>query len=325
MCCGPSTLGAGAKTRLHTPKAVTYHESRIKKFTPHCIYRLVMTAFFSTTYTPKTVSPRPHTDMMQAVESQVVAAQAEEGEAPAPILISIEGNIGAGKSTVLNVLKQKHPDWVFIDEPVDTWTALKNADGTNLLEHFYQDQVRWAYTFQNCALLSRFTNIENTILKTAHDDKDKAYVNYMKLRTIYVLHVFYFLILSMVCYPCLHSSPQHAPCMVSKQLDLIYSVCSCVCRYSSKRRIYITERCLDTDKRVFAQMMYEDKKMNKIEMDLYCKWYHMLHQAHSGDATALSAIVYINTAPDVCAERIVKRSRGGEEGIPLEYVILSGV
>ena len=74
MCFGSSTLGAGAKTRLHTPKAVTYHEqphycrfmighslgrmeSRIKKlvwygmvdvcdgylaaeasgFTPHCV------------------------------------------------------------------------------------------------------------------------------------------------------------------------------------------------------------------------------------------------------------------------------------------------
>ena len=52
----PSTLGAGAKTRLHTPKAVTYHEqyhtlyimighslgrmeSRIKERTPHCICR----------------------------------------------------------------------------------------------------------------------------------------------------------------------------------------------------------------------------------------------------------------------------------------------
>ena len=56
MCFGPSTLGAGAKTRLHTPKAVTYHEhphycrlmighslgrmeSRIKKFTPHRVCR----------------------------------------------------------------------------------------------------------------------------------------------------------------------------------------------------------------------------------------------------------------------------------------------
>ena len=32
MCFGPSTLGAGAKTRL---------ESRIKKFTPHCIFRYI--------------------------------------------------------------------------------------------------------------------------------------------------------------------------------------------------------------------------------------------------------------------------------------------
>ena len=53
MCFGPSTLvGAGAKPRLNTPKAATYHEqyhtlyimighslgrmeSKIKKFTPH--------------------------------------------------------------------------------------------------------------------------------------------------------------------------------------------------------------------------------------------------------------------------------------------------
>ena len=56
MGFGPSTFGARANTRLHTPKAVTYHgqprycrfvighslgrmESRIKKITPHYIFR----------------------------------------------------------------------------------------------------------------------------------------------------------------------------------------------------------------------------------------------------------------------------------------------
>ena len=55
----PGTLGAGAKTRLRTPKAVAYHEqpdycrfmighsfgrmeSRIKEFTPHCVCRPCM-------------------------------------------------------------------------------------------------------------------------------------------------------------------------------------------------------------------------------------------------------------------------------------------
>ena len=42
----PPTLGAGAKTRLYTPKAVTYHgagaKPSIKMFTPHCIYMYVV-------------------------------------------------------------------------------------------------------------------------------------------------------------------------------------------------------------------------------------------------------------------------------------------
>jgi deoxyadenosine/deoxycytidine kinase len=32
-----------------------------------------------------------------------------------------------------------------------------------LLEVFYKDRKRWSYTFQSCALLSRFQNIENSI------------------------------------------------------------------------------------------------------------------------------------------------------------------
>jgi hypothetical protein len=35
--------------------------------------------------------------------------------------------------TLLKKLKELHPDWTFIDEPVDTWTQLRNEKG-NLLE-----------------------------------------------------------------------------------------------------------------------------------------------------------------------------------------------
>jgi deoxyadenosine/deoxycytidine kinase len=79
------------------------------------------------------------------------------------ILISIEGDIGAGKSTLITKLKKEHPDWHFIDEPVDTWLNLKTADDKNLLELFYTDKNRYSYTFQNCALLSRALNIKKTI------------------------------------------------------------------------------------------------------------------------------------------------------------------
>ena len=43
MCFGPSTLGAGAKTRL---------ESRIKTFTPHCVCRYEI--YFATEADPAT-------------------------------------------------------------------------------------------------------------------------------------------------------------------------------------------------------------------------------------------------------------------------------
>ncbi len=80
-----------------------------------------------------------------------------------PVLISIEGNIGSGKSTLFRSLKLYHPDWHFIEEPVDLWTSLKNERGESLLQLFYTDKRRWSYTFQNTALLTRATNLKKAI------------------------------------------------------------------------------------------------------------------------------------------------------------------
>ena len=83
-----------------------------------------------------------------------------------PIIISLDGNIGAGKTTLLAEIRNKINVHV-VDEPVAQWTALKNAEGTNLLELFYQDKKRWAYTFQNCAILTRLKNIKEAV-KAGH-------------------------------------------------------------------------------------------------------------------------------------------------------------
>jgi deoxyadenosine/deoxycytidine kinase len=80
-----------------------------------------------------------------------------------PILVTIEGDIGAGKSTLIDCLKRNHPEWHFIDEPVSVWQGLKNEGGENLLELFYKDTTKYAYTFQNCAILSRARNIQNAV------------------------------------------------------------------------------------------------------------------------------------------------------------------
>jgi deoxyadenosine/deoxycytidine kinase len=83
-----------------------------------------------------------------------------------PIVISMDGNIGAGKSTLLAALRTAMPDVEFVEEPVGAWMTLKNAEGKSLLELFYADKRRWAYTFQNCAILTRLRAIRGALAST---------------------------------------------------------------------------------------------------------------------------------------------------------------
>lgn len=82
------------------------------------------------------------------------------------IIISLDGNIGAGKTTLLAEIRKRMKEVYVVDEPVAQWTALKNADGKNLLELFYEDKKRWAYTFQSCAIMTRIKNIRDAIMHT---------------------------------------------------------------------------------------------------------------------------------------------------------------
>ncbi|KKP36062.1 MAG: Deoxynucleoside kinase [candidate division TM6 bacterium GW2011_GWF2_32_72] len=65
----------------------------------------------------------------------------------------IEGNIGAGKSTFLNLIKIFLPQYSVHQEPVDTWH--KKKEGQSLLESFYTTPKRWAYTLETLSLINR--------------------------------------------------------------------------------------------------------------------------------------------------------------------------
>jgi deoxyguanosine kinase len=174
---------------------------------------------------------------------------------PPPVLISIEGNIGSGKSTLLKKLRERHPNWNFIDEPVESWMSLRHSNGKSLLELFYEDKQRWAYTFQNTAILTRIINGHRAI-----------------------------------------EDWRAAGCPGSP--------------------VFITERCLHTDMRVFAQMMVDAKDMDHMEWEIYMKWFH----AFSKQVPDPAGFVYVDTDPVTCAERINVRHRDGEGAIPLEYL-----
>jgi len=67
------------------------------------------------------------------------------------LMILLEGNIGAGKSTLGAILKESGL-FEFIPEPVEQW---RRGFASNLLDDFYADQKRWAFTFQQAAFTTR--------------------------------------------------------------------------------------------------------------------------------------------------------------------------
>ena len=69
------------------------------------------------------------------------------------LIISIEGNIGSGKSTFLSFLKENFDDICFVDEPVKEWTKIVDEDNNNLIQNFYKDKKKYGYLFQNLLIL----------------------------------------------------------------------------------------------------------------------------------------------------------------------------
>ena len=82
-------------------------------------------------------------------------------------IISLEGNIGAGKSSFMAILKERLGEQVeFVDEPVDEWISMKNNKGENLLQVFYENKKRWSYTFQNIAYITRMKKIMDIMMNS---------------------------------------------------------------------------------------------------------------------------------------------------------------
>lgn len=163
------------------------------------------------------------------------------------MLISIEGNIGSGKSTIINYLKSINSDnIIFVDEPVSEWT---NINGVNALDHFYKDQKNNSFWFQILAYITR----------------------------------------------------------LKKLLDVIKN---------NKNKIIISERSIYTDKYVFAQMLYEMGYLNEMEWLTYNYWFDSFKEE-----TKIDVVLYVNTDPEECYNRIHKRNRSEEiNSITVEYL-----
>jgi deoxycitidine kinase/deoxyguanosine kinase len=90
-----------------------------------------------------------------------------------PIIISVDGNIGAGKSTIISQLKTAFkcmPNVLFIQEPVDTiWNTVVDERGETLLSNFYSNPEKHAFTFQMMAYISRLSMLKEAVSNLDYD------------------------------------------------------------------------------------------------------------------------------------------------------------
>jgi deoxyadenosine/deoxycytidine kinase len=136
-------------------------------------------------------------------------------------------------------------------EPVDEWEKVKDENGITMLEKFYEDSEKYAFSFQMMAYVSRLKVFKESIKKINSSEKVKI----------------------------------------------------------------ITERSLYTDKMVFAKMLYDTNKIEKVNYQIYLNWFDTFSEEFP-----VHKVIYVKTDPEKCHSRILKRSREGENLIPLEYL-----
>jgi len=169
-----------------------------------------------------------------------------------PLLVSLDGNIGSGKSTTWNLLKEackSRDDVLFVEEPVDSWRHVKDAAGVPILTNFYKDKQAYAFRFQMMAYISRLALLRQTVRENA-----------------------------------------------------------------GRCRVIVTERSVDTDRNIFAKMLYDSGDIAHDEYTIYNMWFDEFVRD-----LPVTGLVYIRADPETCMQRITKRGREGES-IPLHYI-----
>ena len=91
-----------------------------------------------------------------------------ESTANEPLVVSIDGTIGGGKSVLVAdfhdyIKNNKIPGFCFLDEPVDEWNTIRDKHGVPILERYYEDQPRYAFSFQMMAYISRLSLLRDAL------------------------------------------------------------------------------------------------------------------------------------------------------------------
>eukprot|EP00798_Chlamydomonas_sp_ICE-L_P016791 gene16791-23068_t len=191
--------------------------------------------------------------------------------------VSVEGNISAGKSTFLNIVKGSKgvskdvqgskgvakdvqgskgvakdvqgskgvsKDVQVVPEPVEQWQNV-GAGKVNLLMEFYKAPERFAYTFQNYVFLTRLVQERDSYMSSG------------------------------------------------------------MCR--------LLERSVFSDRMVFVRAVHSAKFMNDTELSIYDSWFDPVLQTLP--TLVPNGFIYLRAGPDTCHRRMTNRGRNEENSV----------
>ena len=201
-----------------------------------------------------------------------------------PLLISIEGIISCGKSSLVEkclvpFLKEKGYTVYLIKEPVKKW------EESGLLARFYADPKRYAYHFQSKVCHDLIKEVENIYKKW-----QKEFICTPQPTTLS----------PMLEQNCLATLSPTAAAPHDVRL--------------AEKVIFISERSVISNS-IFARMLAEDGTMDSLEYDHYLECWEMW--------TRLlpiwpSLFIYLKPDLELCMQRLKERNREGEN-VPKEY------
>ena len=90
-----------------------------------------------------------------------------------PLIISLDGNIGSGKSSIMRYLEKNLANYCaskgntckicFLQEPVSSWESIEDANGKSIITHFYENNERYSFAFQIMAYTSRMSLLKEAL------------------------------------------------------------------------------------------------------------------------------------------------------------------
>ncbi|MCI4392963.1 hypothetical protein PGIGA_G00151940 [Pangasianodon gigas] len=244
------------------------------------------------------------------------------GEDRKPV-ICIEGNIASGKTTCLEYFS-KTSNIEVLTEPVSKW---RNVRGHNPLGLMYEDPARWGLTLQTYVQLTVLDHHLSKIAAPVRMMERSIYsAKYIFVENLYksgkmpevdyaVLSEWFEWIISNISIPGLmYEDPARWGLTLQTYVQL-----TVLDHHLSKiaAPVRMMERSIYSAKYIFVENLYKSGKMPEVDYAVLSEWFEWII---SNISIPVDLIVYLQTSPQKCFDRLKQRCREEEKVIPLEYL-----